>query len=138
MVVSNCTSPEVRRTKLSPLFINLISDQSRWVRLFKVPARFIKAVAAVMSMNDALNDVIALTILEGGVTALVFAMISLPHTNIAMMSERVDVLTSFQVRQGAFQSLGRFISTFANPSGTGLHFREDGTLLALPRCTLER
>ncbi|CAL8339442.1 unnamed protein product [Lota lota] len=36
------------------------------------------------------------------------------------------------VRQGAFQSLGRFISTFANPSGTGLHFREDGTLLALP------
>uniref|UniRef100_A0A8C5BU52 Putative WW-binding domain-containing protein n=1 Tax=Gadus morhua TaxID=8049 RepID=A0A8C5BU52_GADMO len=68
MVVSNCTSPEVRRTKLSPLFINLISDQSRWVR------------------------------------------------------------------QGAFQSLGRFISTFANPSGTGLHFREDGTLLALPRC----
>uniref|UniRef100_A0A8C1HDA4 WW-binding domain-containing protein n=1 Tax=Cyprinus carpio carpio TaxID=630221 RepID=A0A8C1HDA4_CYPCA len=54
MVVSNCTSPEVRRTKLSPLFINLISDQSRWVR------------------------------------------------------------------QAAFQSLGRFISTFANPSITGL------------------
>uniref|UniRef100_A0A8C1WSV8 Putative WW-binding domain-containing protein n=1 Tax=Cyprinus carpio TaxID=7962 RepID=A0A8C1WSV8_CYPCA len=56
MVVSNCTNPEVRRTKLSPLFINLISDQSRWVR------------------------------------------------------------------QAAFQSLGRFISTFANPSITGLHF----------------
>uniref|UniRef100_A0A8C2HK12 WW-binding domain-containing protein n=1 Tax=Cyprinus carpio TaxID=7962 RepID=A0A8C2HK12_CYPCA len=62
MVVSNCTSPEVRRAKLSPLFINLISDQSRWVR------------------------------------------------------------------QAAFQSLGRFISTFANPSITGLHFCEDGTL----------
>lgn len=31
MVVSNSTSPEVRRTKLSPLFISLISDQSRWV-----------------------------------------------------------------------------------------------------------
>ncbi|XP_030635754.1 serine/threonine-protein phosphatase 4 regulatory subunit 1 isoform X2 [Chanos chanos] len=30
------------------------------------------------------------------------------------------------VRQAAFQSLGRFISTFANPSSTGLHFREDG------------
>uniref|UniRef100_A0AAX7T6D9 WW-binding domain-containing protein n=1 Tax=Astatotilapia calliptera TaxID=8154 RepID=A0AAX7T6D9_ASTCA len=30
------------------------------------------------------------------------------------------------VRQAAFQSLGRFISTFANPSTTGLHFREDG------------
>ncbi|CAL8340455.1 unnamed protein product [Merluccius merluccius] len=41
------------------------------------------------------------------------------------------------VRQGAFQSLGRFISTFANPSSTGLLFREDGTLLELPRCTLE-
>uniref|UniRef100_A0A672QJM5 Serine/threonine-protein phosphatase 4 regulatory subunit 1-like n=1 Tax=Sinocyclocheilus grahami TaxID=75366 RepID=A0A672QJM5_SINGR len=33
------------------------------------------------------------------------------------------------VRQAAFQSLGRFISTFANPSITGLHFCEDGTLL---------
>ncbi|XP_051996771.1 serine/threonine-protein phosphatase 4 regulatory subunit 1-like isoform X2 [Xyrauchen texanus] len=32
------------------------------------------------------------------------------------------------VRQAAFQSLGRFISTFANPSLTGLHFSEDGTL----------
>uniref|UniRef100_A0A6Q2YTH8 WW-binding domain-containing protein n=1 Tax=Esox lucius TaxID=8010 RepID=A0A6Q2YTH8_ESOLU len=53
MIVSNSTSPGVRRSKLSPLFISLISDQSRWVR------------------------------------------------------------------QAAFQSLGRFISTFANPSSTG-------------------
>uniref|UniRef100_A0A671K879 Serine/threonine-protein phosphatase 4 regulatory subunit 1-like n=1 Tax=Sinocyclocheilus anshuiensis TaxID=1608454 RepID=A0A671K879_9TELE len=35
------------------------------------------------------------------------------------------------VRQAAFQSLGRFISTFANPSITGLHFCEDGTLSQL-------
>uniref|UniRef100_A0A8C7RMC5 WW-binding domain-containing protein n=1 Tax=Oncorhynchus mykiss TaxID=8022 RepID=A0A8C7RMC5_ONCMY len=63
MIVSNSTSPEVRRTKLSPLFSSLISDQSRWVR------------------------------------------------------------------QAAFQSLGRFISTFANPSSMGLYFKEDGTLL---------
>uniref|UniRef100_A0A8C7RMK9 WW-binding domain-containing protein n=1 Tax=Oncorhynchus mykiss TaxID=8022 RepID=A0A8C7RMK9_ONCMY len=62
MIVSNSTSPEVRRTKLSPLFSSLISDQSRWVR------------------------------------------------------------------QAAFQSLGRFISTFANPSSMGLYFKEDGTL----------
>uniref|UniRef100_A0A674AKA3 Serine/threonine-protein phosphatase 4 regulatory subunit 1-like n=1 Tax=Salmo trutta TaxID=8032 RepID=A0A674AKA3_SALTR len=68
MIVSNSTSPEVRRTKLSPLFSSLISDQSRWVR------------------------------------------------------------------QAAFQSLGRFISTFANPSTTGLYFKEDGTLLEVPRC----
>uniref|UniRef100_A0A8C7U0F4 Uncharacterized protein n=1 Tax=Oncorhynchus mykiss TaxID=8022 RepID=A0A8C7U0F4_ONCMY len=67
MIVSNSTSPGVRRTKLSPLFISLISDQSRWVR------------------------------------------------------------------QAAFQSLGRFISTFANPSSTGLYFKEDGTLLEVPR-----
>ncbi|KAM6980839.1 serine/threonine-protein phosphatase 4 regulatory subunit 1 [Aplochiton taeniatus] len=68
MIVSNSTSPEVRRTKLSPLFISLISDQSRWVR------------------------------------------------------------------QAAFQSLGRFISTFANPSSTALLFREDGSLLEIPKC----
>ncbi|KAJ8358900.1 hypothetical protein SKAU_G00154250 [Synaphobranchus kaupii] len=72
MVVSNSTSPEVRRTKLSPLFISLISDQSRWVR------------------------------------------------------------------QAAFQSLGRFISTFANPSITGLHFREDGTLREIAKSPPEK
>uniref|UniRef100_A0A8C1DLC0 WW-binding domain-containing protein n=1 Tax=Cyprinus carpio carpio TaxID=630221 RepID=A0A8C1DLC0_CYPCA len=38
------------------------------------------------------------------------------------------------VRQAAFQSLGRFISTFANPSITGLHFCEDGTLLSVTVC----
>uniref|UniRef100_A0A3Q2XK83 Uncharacterized protein n=1 Tax=Hippocampus comes TaxID=109280 RepID=A0A3Q2XK83_HIPCM len=72
MMVSNSTSPEVRRAKLSPLFISLISDQSRWVR------------------------------------------------------------------QAAFQSLGRFISTFANPTSAGLHFREDGGLLDVTRCTSDR
>ncbi|KAG7478223.1 hypothetical protein MATL_G00078350 [Megalops atlanticus] len=72
MIVSNSTSPEVRRTKLSPLFISLISDQSRWVR------------------------------------------------------------------QAAFQSLGRFISTFANPSSTGLHFREDGTLRDIAKSPPEK
>ncbi|XP_058486730.1 serine/threonine-protein phosphatase 4 regulatory subunit 1 [Solea solea] len=41
------------------------------------------------------------------------------------------------VRQAAFQSLGRFISTFANPSSTGLHFREDGALLEVPRVMLD-
>uniref|UniRef100_A0A8C6T544 Putative WW-binding domain-containing protein n=1 Tax=Neogobius melanostomus TaxID=47308 RepID=A0A8C6T544_9GOBI len=47
-----------------------------------------------------------------------------------------EVLISDQsrwVRQAAFQSLGRFISTFANPSSTGLRFREDGALLEVPR-----
>lgn len=33
MAVSCATSQEVRRTKLSTLFINLISDPSRWVRI---------------------------------------------------------------------------------------------------------
>lgn len=33
----------------------------------------------------------------------------------------------FQVRQAAFQSLGPFISTFANPSRAGLYIQEDGT-----------
>uniref|UniRef100_A0A673LYL1 Serine/threonine-protein phosphatase 4 regulatory subunit 1-like n=1 Tax=Sinocyclocheilus rhinocerous TaxID=307959 RepID=A0A673LYL1_9TELE len=37
------------------------------------------------------------------------------------------------VRQAAFQSLGRFISTFANPSITGLNFCEDGTLHEIPK-----
>lgn len=38
----------------------------------------------------------------------------------------------FQVRQAAFQSLGPFISTFANPSRAGLYIREDGTLSIRP------
>ncbi|KFR10133.1 Serine/threonine-protein phosphatase 4 regulatory subunit 1, partial [Opisthocomus hoazin] len=36
------------------------------------------------------------------------------------------------VRQAAFQSLGPFISTFANPSTAGLYIREDGTLSIQP------
>ncbi|XP_064024023.1 serine/threonine-protein phosphatase 4 regulatory subunit 1-like isoform X2 [Pogoniulus pusillus] len=36
------------------------------------------------------------------------------------------------VRQAAFQSLGPFISTFANPSSAGLYIREDGTLNIRP------
>uniref|UniRef100_A0A6I8SWA4 Serine/threonine-protein phosphatase 4 regulatory subunit 1 n=1 Tax=Xenopus tropicalis TaxID=8364 RepID=A0A6I8SWA4_XENTR len=59
MAVSCATSQELRRTKLSALFINLISDPSRWVR------------------------------------------------------------------QAAFQSLGPFISTFANPSSSGQYFKEE-------------
>uniref|UniRef100_A0A673LYS3 Serine/threonine-protein phosphatase 4 regulatory subunit 1-like n=1 Tax=Sinocyclocheilus rhinocerous TaxID=307959 RepID=A0A673LYS3_9TELE len=42
------------------------------------------------------------------------------------------------VRQAAFQSLGRFISTFANPSITGLNFCEDGTLHEIPKISSER
>ncbi|XP_049726020.1 serine/threonine-protein phosphatase 4 regulatory subunit 1-like isoform X3 [Elephas maximus indicus] len=36
------------------------------------------------------------------------------------------------VRQAAFQSLGPFISTFANPSRAGLYIREDGILSIRP------
>ncbi|CAH6792011.1 serine/threonine-protein phosphatase 4 regulatory subunit 1 isoform X1 [Phodopus roborovskii] len=60
MAVSCATCQEIRRTKLSALFINLISDPSRWVR------------------------------------------------------------------QAAFQSLGPFISTFANPSSSGQCFKDEG------------
>nr|XP_055228823.1 serine/threonine-protein phosphatase 4 regulatory subunit 1-like isoform X2 [Gorilla gorilla gorilla] len=64
--VSHSSSPEVRRTQLSPLFIRLVSDPCRWVR------------------------------------------------------------------QAAFQSLGPFISTFANPSRAGLYLQEDGALSIWP------
>ncbi|XP_035007072.1 serine/threonine-protein phosphatase 4 regulatory subunit 1 isoform X1 [Hippoglossus stenolepis] len=63
-----------------------------------------------------------------------------PEVRRAKLSPLFISLISDQsrwVRQAAFQSLGRFISTFANPSSTGLYFREDGALLELPRCTLE-
>uniref|UniRef100_A0A665U568 Uncharacterized protein n=1 Tax=Echeneis naucrates TaxID=173247 RepID=A0A665U568_ECHNA len=55
-----------------------------------------------------------------------------PEVRRAKLSPLFISLISDQsrwVRQAAFQSLGRFISTFANPSSTGLHFREDGALL---------
>ncbi|XP_049893269.1 serine/threonine-protein phosphatase 4 regulatory subunit 1 isoform X1 [Epinephelus moara] len=63
-----------------------------------------------------------------------------PEVRRAKLSPLFISLISDQsrwVRQAAFQSLGRFISTFANPSSTGLHFREDGSLLEVPRCTLD-
>ncbi|XP_068449639.1 serine/threonine-protein phosphatase 4 regulatory subunit 1 [Clinocottus analis] len=61
-----------------------------------------------------------------------------PEVRRAKLSPLFISLISDQsrwVRQAAFQSLGRFISTFANPSG--LHFREDGSLLEVARCTLD-
>ncbi|KAM9859193.1 serine/threonine-protein phosphatase 4 regulatory subunit 1 [Aulostomus maculatus] len=61
-----------------------------------------------------------------------------PEVRRAKLSPLFISLISDQsrwVRQAAFQSLGRFISTFANPTSTGLHFREDGALLEVPRCT---
>ncbi|XP_026163918.1 serine/threonine-protein phosphatase 4 regulatory subunit 1 isoform X2 [Mastacembelus armatus] len=61
-----------------------------------------------------------------------------PEVRRAKLSPLFISLISDQsrwVRQAAFQSLGRFISTFANPSSTGLHFREDGALPDVPRCT---
>uniref|UniRef100_A0A674NZ58 Protein phosphatase 4 regulatory subunit 1 n=1 Tax=Takifugu rubripes TaxID=31033 RepID=A0A674NZ58_TAKRU len=64
-----------------------------------------------------------------------------PEVRRAKLSPLFISLISDQsrwVRQAAFQSLGRFISTFANPSSTGLHFTEDGALLEVPRCTLDR
>ncbi|XP_011611991.2 serine/threonine-protein phosphatase 4 regulatory subunit 1 [Takifugu rubripes] len=63
-----------------------------------------------------------------------------PEVRRAKLSPLFISLISDQsrwVRQAAFQSLGRFISTFANPSSTGLHFTEDGALLEVPRCTLD-
>uniref|UniRef100_A0A8B9HZL7 Serine/threonine-protein phosphatase 4 regulatory subunit 1 n=1 Tax=Astyanax mexicanus TaxID=7994 RepID=A0A8B9HZL7_ASTMX len=48
MTVSSATSQEVRRTKLSTLFINLISDPSRWVRqaAFQSLGQFISTFAS--------------------------------------------------------------------------------------------
>uniref|UniRef100_H3DLN4 Protein phosphatase 4 regulatory subunit 1 n=1 Tax=Tetraodon nigroviridis TaxID=99883 RepID=H3DLN4_TETNG len=63
-----------------------------------------------------------------------------PEVRRAKLSPLFISLISDQsrwVRQAAFQSLGRFISTFANPSSTGLHFTEDGALLEVPRRTLD-
>ncbi|XP_061688006.1 serine/threonine-protein phosphatase 4 regulatory subunit 1 [Syngnathoides biaculeatus] len=61
-----------------------------------------------------------------------------PEVRRAKLSPLFISLISDQsrwVRQAAFQSLGRFISTFANPTSAGLHFREDGGLLDVSRCT---
>lgn len=38
------------------------------------------------------------------------------------------MLNFTQVRMAAFQTLGAFISTFANPAQTGLRLRENGVL----------
>ncbi|XP_049589761.1 serine/threonine-protein phosphatase 4 regulatory subunit 1 isoform X1 [Syngnathus scovelli] len=61
-----------------------------------------------------------------------------PEVRRAKLSPLFISLISDQsrwVRQAAFQSLGRFISTFANPTSAGLHFREDGGLLDVTRCS---
>ncbi|XP_067934475.1 serine/threonine-protein phosphatase 4 regulatory subunit 1-like isoform X2 [Watersipora subatra] len=66
MDVSSSLSPNTRRAELAQLFVGLLCDQSRWVRM------------------------------------------------------------------SAFQALGPFISTFANPDSTGLYFDDDGILRVRP------
>ncbi|KAJ8403310.1 hypothetical protein AAFF_G00355270 [Aldrovandia affinis] len=54
MTVSSATSQEVRRTKLSSLFIGLISDPSRWVRqaAFQSLGQFISTFASPSSVGQ--------------------------------------------------------------------------------------
>ncbi|XP_052360135.1 serine/threonine-protein phosphatase 4 regulatory subunit 1-like isoform X1 [Oncorhynchus keta] len=54
MTVSSSTSQEVRRTKLSSLFISLISDPSRWVRqaAFQSLGQFISTFASSNSVGQ--------------------------------------------------------------------------------------
>ena len=43
----------------------------------------------------------------------------------------------FQVQMAAYQSLGPFISTFADPAESGFYVNEEGVLCALPQRELE-
>lgn len=54
------------------------------------------------------------------------------HHRWPMLHSFTAVFSLVQVRQAAFQSLGPFISTFANPSRAGLYLREDGALSIRP------
>ncbi|KAG2461876.1 PP4R1 phosphatase, partial [Polypterus senegalus] len=47
----------------------------------------------------------------------------------------VSNCTSAEVRQAAFQSLGRFISTFASSAASGLPFKEQGALCEIAKCS---
>ena len=51
MPVSCVCSPEVRQTELAPLFVNLLRDQSRWVRMaaFQALGPFISTFAEASS-----------------------------------------------------------------------------------------
>ncbi|MGH0139205.1 UNVERIFIED_CONTAM: hypothetical protein FKN15_068600 [Acipenser sinensis] len=112
MTVSSATSQGVRRTKLSSLFINLISDPSRWLpRFFQLCSDNVwgvrKACAeCFMTVSSATSQGVRRTKLS----SLFINLISDP---------------SRWVRQAAFQSLGQFISTFANPASSGQYFKED-------------
>ena len=65
MSVSCVCSPSVRQTELSPLFINLLRDQSRWVRMaaFQALGPFIStfADASIMTLLHNENGEIVIT-----------------------------------------------------------------------------
>lgn len=46
-------------------------------------------------------------------------------------------VTVFQVQMAAYQSLGPFISTFADPAESGFYINEEGVLCVLPQRELE-
>ncbi|KAM9296586.1 serine/threonine-protein phosphatase 4 regulatory subunit 1-like [Gastrophryne carolinensis] len=103
--VCNAVGQEATEKFLIPKFVELCSDSAWGMR--KVCAECFMAVSYTTSSE-------------------------VRRTKLSPLFINLISDTCRWVRQTAFQSLGPFISTFANPSTAGLYVKEDGTLSTRP------
>ena len=62
----------------------------------------------------------------------------MPNVRNRVWTTLVCPVCMLQVRLTAFQSLGAFISTFADPSLTGLHLSDHGSVVYNPSSGIDR
>ncbi len=125
MSVSCACSLDVRRNELASLFISLILDQSRWVSCLFSQVNHV-CCFSVSDVGEALlAPDVRMTSANATHVCTIKSEAACQKGGVHRISDMV-----LQVRMAAFQALGGFISTFADPSVTGLYFNEEGVLVA--------
>ncbi|XP_049726023.1 serine/threonine-protein phosphatase 4 regulatory subunit 1-like isoform X6 [Elephas maximus indicus] len=107
--------PVVLSDYLIPVVVRYLTDPNNQVRKSSQEVLLILLEQDLIFQHDIENKVCPLLL-----------HLSAADSNDEYKAEAVNV------RQAAFQSLGPFISTFANPSRAGLYIREDGILSIRP------
>lgn len=102
--VSCVCSNQVRRQLLGPLFVSLLCDGSKWV-------------SACAHRANGLHRALSL------VRVAVSLSYEPSHQLIHLLAHPT------QVKTAAFQALGPFISTFADPEKTGLYYNDGGVIV---------
>ena len=123
--VSCVCSNETRQNILTPLFVSLLCDQSKWVSDLPL----IPADSLILLQPDAcIRGYSKVDVTVRVICSSLLSLISLSCSPSSLQSSPLS-LSRPQVKMAAFQSLGPFISTFADPAKTGLYYTDGGLIV---------